>query len=132
MDPVILTETQGRVALSLTCVVLGRDLSVTLSGGEGHIGAVALAQPRPAHRPDRSPGATTSVLALLGHREDDLARELAANLARRLGAVVCLACGIHLDAITPGELDAVGTLARSLADRLVATLEGAGWTTAAQ
>jgi hypothetical protein len=131
MDPIILREAQGRVELTLTCTALGRDLSVTLSGGEGHIGAVALAQPKPGHRQDGPPGATTSVLALLGHREDELARELAADLARRLGAVVCLACGIHLDAITPGELDTVRGLARNLASRLLPALEDAGWTSAA-
>ena len=116
MEPLTLTASRGRVTLRLTCVALGRDLSVTLTGGDReHIGAVALGQPRPSLGEGGGVSATTSVLALLGHKEDDLARSLATELASRLDAVVCLACGIHLDGITREELALVDDLARELA-----------------
>lgn len=123
MEPITLTASRGRVALRLTCVALGRDLSVTLAGGEReHIGAVALAQPRPSLEAGGGVSATTSVLALLGHKEDELARRLAAELAAALDRVVCVACGIHLDAITPEELALVEALARDLATGLLERL----------
>jgi hypothetical protein len=51
------------------------------------------------------------VIALLGHKEDALARRLAADLAARLGGVATVACGIHLDGITAEELRDVDALA---------------------
>jgi len=118
MEPLTLTASQGRVTLRMTCVAMGRDLAVTLSGGDrAHLGAVALAQPRPD-----GAGATTSVLAVLGHREDELARSLAAELAARHRALVTVACGIHVDAITPEELAAVLALAAELSTGLSARL----------
>ncbi len=120
MEPVILTATRGRVTLRLVCVALGADLAVTLSGGDReHIGAVALAQPRPDRGEGPGPGATTSVLAILGHREDEVARAVAETLASRLGAVACVACGIHVDGISRSELEDVREMARELTDRLV-------------
>lgn len=116
---IALRRARGRVALRLTAERLGADLAVTLSGGDRpHVGAVAVSQPRP----DR--GATTSVLALLGHREDELARELAARLAAATRGVVTVACGVHLDAIRPEEIEAVRALARALAAALERRLAG--------
>jgi len=123
MEPLVLTATRGRLTLRMTCVGLGRDWSVTLSGGDrAHLGAVALAQARPSLEAGGGTSATTSVLALLGHKEDDLARTLAAELAAKLDAVVCVGCGIHLDGITGEELAAVPELTRDLTDRLLARL----------
>lgn len=120
MEPIVLTAAKGRLTLRLTCVRLGEDLVVALAGGDlEHVGAVALAQGRPSLEAGGAPSATTSVLALLGHKEDDLARRLATLLASRLGSVVCLACGIHLDRIAPGELADVEALAEDLAARLL-------------
>jgi gallate decarboxylase subunit D len=120
MEPIVLTAARGRLALRMTCVPMGTDLCVALTGGDrAHLGAVALSQPRPSLGGDGAVSATTSVLALLGHKEDELARTLAAELATRHGGVVCFACGIHLDAITPEELAAVPDLARDLAEVLL-------------
>ncbi|BDU71995.1 proteasome assembly chaperone 4 family protein [Mesoterricola silvestris] len=119
MEPITLTASRGRVALRMTCVPMGRDLSVSLSGGDReHIGAVALGLPRP-----KGDGATTSVLAVLGHREDDLARSIATRLASRLGVAVSVACGIHVDDIRREELPVVLEMSGELADKLASQLE---------
>lgn len=127
MEPLSLTASRGRVVLRLTCVALGRDLSVTLCGGDqAHIGAVALAQPRPSLEAEGRVSATTSVLALLGHKEDELARNLATELAAKLDTVVCVACGIHLEGISREELALVGDLVRELSGALLARLSVPG------
>lgn len=130
MDPIILTAARGRLTLRLVCVSMGNDRLVALTGGDReHVGAVALAQGRPSLEAGAAPSATTSVLALLGHKEDDLARGLATRLASRLGSVVCLACGIHLDRITAEERADVACLAEELTGDLLARLrpgEGSG------
>ena len=114
---------RGRIKLSLCCIRMGEDLCVTLSGGDlPHIGAVALSQPNVLEQTR----ATTSVLALLGHREDELARLVASRVASRLGAVVCVACGIHVESILPKELTDVLEMSEELAQSLLERLSDQG------
>jgi hypothetical protein len=118
-----LTASRGRVTLRLHAHRVGEDLSVTLGGGDrAHIGAVAVSQPRPSLQPDRGRSATTSVIALLGHKEDELARRTAARLASTLGAVACVACGVHVDRIEPAEIADVEALADQLVTELLRRL----------
>lgn len=98
----------------MTAIFMGRDLSVTLSGGDRpHIGAVAL----------RQPGAPCSALALPKHRESDLARDIASQLASEFKATVCVACGVHLDEILPEEIEDVFKVAEKLTRKLSEILE---------
>lgn len=128
MEPIRLEAFRGRLRLELTCIPMGDDLLVALAGGtRPHIGAVALAQARPSLGDPAARSATASVLALLGHKEDELARRLSLALSARTGASVAVACGIHLDAASPGELrdaqELADQLAASLGDRLAAGVD---------
>jgi hypothetical protein len=117
-DPMVFTAQKGRIALRMVCVAMGRDLAVTLAGGDlSHIGAVAVSQARPSHRPEGGTSATTSVIALPGHKEDDLARNLAARFATHLDAVVSVACGIHMDHLGGNDLKDILELTEELAAR---------------
>lgn len=110
---------RGRIRLRMVAHRMGADLLVGLSGGDRpHIGAVAL-----GHPPGASTGATSELLALPGHREDALARELSARFAERLGGAVCVACGIHLEGILPSEIQDVLKMAEALADGLLDRLD---------
>ena len=123
MPDMTLTQATGRLALTLSITRMGRDLSVCLHGGDTpHIGAVAVSRPRPSLRDPQRVSATTSVIALTGHKEDGLARELAHEMASSLGVVVTLACGIHLDHITPGELAETPRLAAILVNQALERL----------
>lgn len=118
----ILTESCGRVNLTLTADWLGHDLHVNLTGGEKpHIGAVALAQPRRSLC-GMETSASCSVLTLCGHKEDELARHVALALATVLNTVVCVLCGIHLSAITPDEIREVQRLSDSMVQAVIPTL----------
>lgn len=121
-EPLVELDAQrGRIRLTMRCLRMGSDLCVTLSGGDReHIGAVALSEPRLDKGEKRS--ATTSVLTLRGHREDELAKRIAAHLASHLGVVVCVACGIHVDAIQTAELTDVLELSEELTKSLVERL----------
>ena len=119
-----LAAERGRVRVRLRAHLLGADLWVALTGGDReHIGAVAVSQPRGAKR-GRAGGSTTSLIALLGHREDELARSMAARLASRLGVAACVTCGVHVDDIRPEEIRAVQDMAEELTGALLARLQG--------
>jgi hypothetical protein len=119
-EVISLEASRGRIRLRLHAVAMGRDLCVTLAGGErAHIGAVALSQARPSLDGGGGISASTSVLTLAGHKEDDLARAISARLARHRDGSVCVACGIHVDAILPSELQDVQELAEELVARLL-------------
>ena len=103
--------------LRLRCARMGEDLCLVLSGGElEHIGAVAVAQPRPSLADPARTSATASVIALPGHKEDLLARELALKVASALNVAVCVVCGIHLRNPAPGMLEEVIAASRGLVD----------------
>ncbi len=109
------TETCGRVTLEALTVPMGDDLCLVITGGDRpHLGAVALAQARPSIQDSSKVSASTSVLTVLGHKEDLLARSAAQCLAAGLNRTVVVCCGIHVDAILPDELrfveEAIGRL----------------------
>ena len=119
-----LSRQEGDIHLALTAIPMGKDWLVALSGGDApHIGAVALAHPRPSLKGDGSASATASVLALTGHKEDMLAREVALRVARECGVVACVSCGIHMESATEGEIDVVLRLTDDLVMELVAALK---------
>lgn len=81
-----------------TVVFCGSDLSVSIGGGEApHIGAVALGIPRPSLADSTIMSASASVLCVTGHKEDDLARSAALELATTFGTRVAVTVGIHID-----------------------------------
>jgi len=99
---------KGRHRVWGTALLTEKSLSVNLLGGEApHIGAVAVGIPRPSlARPARQ-SATTSVIALVGHKEDELARSMATELARRLGITSVVVAGVHLERARPADIAVV-------------------------
>lgn len=130
-QPMSFRAERGRIELRMTCVPMGRDLAVTLCGGDqAHIGAVAVSQSRPSHVAGGPTSATTSVIALLGHKEDDLARALAGRFAARMDAAVTVACGIHMDALRPDDLKDIQEMADELTELALARFK-APWKSSA-
>lgn len=79
---------------------IGTDLLVAIWGGEiPHIGAVAVAQPRPSLRDPSVVSATASVICLPAHKEDELAKTVAETLSAALNTPVVVTAGIHWDNI---------------------------------
>ena len=102
------TVGKGRHRVWGTALLTGKSLSVNLLGGDvPHVGAVAVGIPRPSlARPARQ-SATTSVFALTGHKEDEMARSMATELARRLGVTSVVVAGVHLDRARPADIAVV-------------------------
>ncbi len=109
----------GELDLHATVQMAGRDVVVTIGGGECHVGAVAIAQPRPSLSTPGSVSASSSVICVVGHKEDMLAKAAADRLAARLRATVVVVAGIHWDGLTPNDIATIDRHARALTDLVV-------------
>ena len=88
----------GAYDLAANVRSIGKDLLVAIWGGERpHIGAVAVAQPRPSLRDPDVTSASTSVFCFVGHKEDELAKAAAEILSATLDTAVVVTAGIHWD-----------------------------------
>jgi hypothetical protein len=77
---------------------------------------VAVAQARPSLQDSSKRSATTSVITLLGHKDDAIARRVAHALAAKLDKNVVVSCGIHVDRITQDELDSIDIAVSTFCD----------------
>lgn len=97
---------QGRHRVEAIVVLSGHDLSVTVGGGETyHIGAAALAVPRPSLAQPHRISSSASVICVTGHKEDEMARAAALRLAARFNRVVLVSVGLHIDDASPGDIE---------------------------
>jgi hypothetical protein len=118
-----ITKARERVKINLTAVMAGNDLCVVITGGElPHIGAVALSLPRKSLSDPERLSSSTSVLTVLGHKEDTVAKKTAETLVTKLNKTVVVSCGIHLEEITSSEINIVIELLEEIIEELIQTL----------
>ncbi|MGD9123670.1 MAG: hypothetical protein PVG60_01190 [Desulfarculaceae bacterium] len=102
---------------------IGEDLLVWIWGGEvPHIGAVAMAQPRPSLADPAVTSATASVFTYVGHKEDQLTKETAETLAAALETKVVVTAGIHWDHLPAEVIEIVVANSRKLVQLLLEKL----------
>ena len=99
---------------------IGKDLLVAIWGGERpHIGAVAIAQPRPSLRDQSLTSATASVFCYVGHKDDIVAKEAAEKISSALNTHVTVAAGIHWDHIDEAGIKCVVENSRHLVELII-------------
>lgn len=104
------TRTRGRLTLRLRCLCMGEDVCVLVDGGDRpHTGAVVVVD---------STG-TRQFLCLPGHRETEIAAAMASRIQAATHATVTVLCGIHLDNISPAEIQDATTLCDALTTDLL-------------
>ncbi len=97
-------EGEGRCQISLTLLDTGDGINGLLIGGEKpHVGGVVLALPRPSLQGEGW-SADLYITPVPSHKDVDVARTVAAALARQLQCTVVLTAGIHSDHLSPEEL----------------------------
>ena len=88
----------GKYKVEMVLTLVGNDLIAVLSGGDRpHIGAVAVAIPRPSLKGSGRTSSTSSVFTLIAHKDDDVARMASDALARELNRVAVVSAGAHID-----------------------------------
>jgi hypothetical protein len=118
-----LQTTSGLFDIEANVRQIGPDLLVAIWGGDQpHIGAVAIAQPRPSLKDPTQNAATASVFCFLGHKEADLAKKAAERLSAALTTNVTVTAGLHWEGITAAgiqqALDNSEELVEMIIDRI--------------
>ena len=115
----VITERSELYEIHAQVNIMGHDLEVNLLGGERHIGAVGMAEPRPSLKDPQERSATSSVFTFLNHKEDEIVKPVAGELARRLNRKVVVVAGIHWDHIPIEGIRAIAEICRRLTERIV-------------
>ncbi len=113
----------GRHRVWGTAFVSHEGRADNLVGGDGpQIGAVTIGIPQPSRADARRRSATTSVSALPGHKEDELARPFAASLAQALGRTTVVVAGVHIRRAGPADIAKVFENAGRAVETIIARL----------
>jgi hypothetical protein len=114
MDVFTVTQKEGPFTIDAFVGRLGEDLVVVLHGGERHVGAVGMAQPRPSLKDPKKTSSTSSVFTYPGHKEDALVKEMSEELSKKLGRKVVVVAGVHWEGLKKPEIDNIIQLCRKL------------------
>lgn len=105
--------------IKLYVLKLGDDYNITISGGDKpHIGSSVLAIPRLSLTGDGSVSATSSVMNMIGHKDEQICRYVAERICKRKNAVVLCSGGFHVDNISKDGIYEVLQAVKELADMI--------------
>ena len=111
---------EGRFLLQARVILVGDDLLVSIWGGtHPHIGAVALALPRPSLKDRKKTSATSSVLTVLGHKEDQTVKAVSETLSAILKKNTVVTAGIHWDNLKAEEIKVIVRLIDKLSQKII-------------
>jgi len=113
-------EKHGSLEVSAHVRAVGEDMLVVLTGGRAHIGAVAIALPRPGISDPNRISSTSSVFTRVGHKEDGIAKSMAEELSRELNRVTTVVAGIHWDSLTQVDIALVVQMCAAIGKRIIA------------
>jgi hypothetical protein len=105
----------GRIEITLDAKIIGDDYLLTLTGGDEHIGAVGV-----GHFDEKSRRASSSVVTMPGHREEQLALQGAREVSSATRKTTVFVAGIHLDNINPEEIKDVVSAAEEMITDFIA------------
>ncbi|KXS42322.1 MAG: hypothetical protein AWU58_1504 [Methanohalophilus sp. T328-1] len=108
----VIEKKTGKRKLFLRWRIIGDSLLVTLTGGDEHIGAVAVGN-----------SGASSVITLPGHRDDEIAHRQAGRINRKTGKDTVFLVGIHFDNIQPDEIRKICDTAELMVDELIDIIE---------
>ncbi|MDR2019064.1 MAG: hypothetical protein LBQ00_09450 [Syntrophobacterales bacterium] len=115
----LISEGTGDFEIHAQVNLLGRDLQVNLVGGANHIGAVGMAEARPSLADPRKSGATSSVFTFLSHKEDEIVKPMAEELAKRLNGKVVVVAGVHREQLSPEGIEVLMGICGRITEKIV-------------
>lgn len=105
MDNITIKTNEGtKFELTLALQKCGDDFNISIFGGDKpHIGAVALAIAN-IRGYTRKYSPTVNVLTVIDHKDDEIARFVAKDLAIYFNAQVVVTAGVHIDNASKEDL----------------------------
>ncbi|MCG9968908.1 hypothetical protein L9W92_12775 [Pelotomaculum terephthalicicum JT] len=104
-EQVVYAAGDGKYRVELMVSITGDGLVAHLYGGDKpHVGAVAISLTRPSISDNTKVSCNTSVIPLLGHKDDEVAKPIAEKIALAFGKPVVVVVGIHVDNAGPEEI----------------------------
>ncbi len=105
-------------------LLIGNDVAIILWGGSApHIGAVAMAIPRPSLKDKSVTSATSSVLTSPGHMEDAIVKGFSERLSAALNCTVVVSAGMHWDDMSIEKIDTVRLVCAELTQDFIDALK---------
>ncbi len=114
-ERLVLRKNSDPIELELEAAVVGRDLLVLITGGDAHLGAVAVG--------GFSKRSYASVITVPGHKDDCIAKEAASRIADHLKRACAVVVGIHLTGPSKEQIDSVVKDALTLVDNMIEALK---------
>ncbi len=111
-----LIKGEGRTRVTLRTDSIGSDLIVYIYNENAHIGALAVGDYDHEHQ-----RASVSVITRLGHKDDAVAQKAAHSISKFTKKPVCVIAGVHLDDITPEEIDEILINASIAVEQLISS-----------
>jgi hypothetical protein len=118
---------EGRFKLEATITKTQDGINIYLGGGEKtHIGTVVLCQPRESLKQDGSRSVTTSILNIVGHKDDDIAKPIAEKLCLNLNERIVISAGVHIEKATEAEIQKLLEMGKRLTEKIIESIEREG------
>lgn len=116
---------KGKHRVEATGNLISNDLLVTIPGGTApHIGAIAIAIPRPSLKDPNLTSSTSSVYTRTSHKDGIIARKEAESLAGRLNRVVVVTAGVHIDRATITDINKLTRASRDYIEQMLQQILG--------
>ncbi len=104
--------------------LLGKDVVLVIGGGDTpHIGCVALALPRKSRKGKSAVRTTSSVLNLLGHKDEEIVRVVAERVCVSINKPVVCVGGIHVENADSSDIELIVENGMKVAERLAEELK---------
>ena len=116
----IISENDKGYTLQGTVITLdSNDVVVVVGGGRDHIGALSLSVPRPSLEDANCISATSSVLTMPAHKDDEPAKYVGDKIAAATNRNVVVIAGIHYDNLVFADLEILRKLWVSLTGKII-------------
>ncbi len=104
MSREVITRRLSFAEISIEIERIGEDILILIRGGDKpHIGSVVMAIPRQSLSGE-SFSCTSSVLNVVGHKDEAICRAVAENFCKKFRAVTVCTGGFHVDNLSAAQI----------------------------
>lgn len=98
----------AKVKIKLYGTYIGKDFFLVLSGGEQeHIGCIVQSYPRPSLKDVQKMSATSSILNVIGHKDEFICRYVSETFCVALKTMIVCTGGVHIEKATEYEIQEI-------------------------